>query len=431
MENTDFDVLIIGAGAAGLAAAMRLSAAGRSVVVIEARDRIGGRILTMDADGEPVELGAEFIHGRPPEIFDLINRFGLSATPVGGDQFCNVAGKLCACDFFHEVDEVFDKLMHYRGPDISFEKFLRSVCEEETTREWARGYVAGFHGAPPDDAGVEALIHDTKAEEEIDGQRSWRIEGGYKRLIDRMWQACEKSGVRLELNAHVERVEWGKGIRVFAGAKEFKAKRAIVTLPISMLQANAVTFTPPLNEKQTALGGIAMGDVARCVLRFRRRWWEELNSKDGKSLKDASFLFSRGTDFPTWWTQAPVKMPILVGWASAITAHALTRHSHEEVSAKAIGSLATVLGVDESRIRSELVSTHFHDWCADPLTRGAYTYARVGGSGAYRSLAQPLRDTLFFAGEATDITGNTGTVHGAVASGKRAAKEILSSVTQF
>jgi monoamine oxidase len=426
MENSDFDVLIIGAGAAGLAAAMRLSAGGKTVVVVEARDRIGGRILTVDADGVPIELGAEFIHGRAPEIFDLVNRFGLRAIPVGGDQFCNVDGQLCACDFFREVDEVFDKLMSYRGPDVSFEQFLQSVCEEETTREWARGYVAGFHGAPPADAGVEALIHDTKAEEEI-GQQSWRIEGGYQRLIDRMWEACEQRGVRLELNTNVERIEWSNRIRAIAGGKEFKAKAAIVTLPISVLKAKAITFLPPLDEKQSALDQIAMGDVARCVLRFRRRFWEGLHSRDGKSLKDVSFLFSRGSDFPTWWTQAPTKMPVLVGWASAITSPNLTGHSHEEISAKAVTALAKILGLNESLVQSELVSAHFHDWYADPLTRGAYTYARVGGSGAYRSLALPLRDTLFFAGEATDATGNHATVHGAIASGYRAADEVLST----
>jgi monoamine oxidase len=426
MENTDFDVVIIGAGAAGLAAAMRLSAADKSVVLIEARDRIGGRIVTVDADGVPVELGAEFIHGRAPEIFDLVNRFNLKTTLVGGDQFCNVAGERCACNFFREVDEVFDKLMHYRGPDVSFEEFLQSVCEEETTREWARGYVAGFHGAPPDDAGVEALIRDTKAEEEI-GQQSWRIEGGYKLLVDSIWEACKTSNVQLELNAKVERVEWSDGVQLLAAGRRYKAKQAIVTLPISVLQAGAVEFVPALDEKRKALDEIAMGDVARCVLRFRRRWWEELKSKDGKSLKDASFLFSRGTDFPTWWTQAPAKMPILVGWASAITAPALTRHSQDEVSARAVTALASTLGIDESLIRSELVSAHFYDWCADPLSRGAYTYARVGGSAAYRALAEPLRDTLFFAGEATDSTGNHATVHGAIASGYRAADEVLSS----
>jgi monoamine oxidase len=152
-----------------------------------------------------------------------------------------------------------------------------------------------------------------------------------------------------------------------------------------------------------------------------------LSSQDSKSLKDASFLFSRGADFPTWWTQAPAKMPILVGWASAITAPALNRHSHEEVSARAVAALAKTLCVDESLVRTELVSAHFHDWCADPLTRGAYTYARVGGSGAYRTLAEPLRGTLFFAGEATDATGNHATVHGAIASGYRAADEVLST----
>lgn len=427
VESKDFDVLIIGAGAAGLAAALRLSKAGRRVLMLEARDRIGGRILTIESEGNAIELGAEFVHGKSPEIFDLVNRFELKTTEVDGDQFCNLKGKLAECDFFEQVHEVFEKLKKYEGPDISFEQFLRGVCEDEETRQWSRSYVAGFHGAPPDDAGVKALIADTKAEEDIDGQRSWRIEGGYRRLIDCMWQECVKNGVELRLNAPVKRVEWSNGVRVVTTLGEFSAPKGIVTLPVGVLQAGVIEFSPELREKEEALRGTAMGDVSRCVLTFKSRWWEELKSSDGKSLKDVSFLFSRAADFSTWWTLNPWKLPVLTGWASSLTAPGLTGKSSDEVTKKALEALSQIVGVDVEMIRRELVSSHWHDWCADPLTRGAYTYARVGGERAYGELAKSLAGTLFFAGEATDATGNHATVHGAIASGYRAADEVLSS----
>jgi monoamine oxidase len=423
VKSRRFDVVIIGAGAAGLAAAMRLSAAGRKVVIVEARDRIGGRILTVDANGHSIELGAEFIHGRSPVIFDLVERYGLKTFEVDGDQFCNFRGGLAECDFFEEVSAVLDKLEKYEGPDISVDEFLQRVCEKKETLEWARSYIAGFHGAPPEDAGVKALSDDTKAEED---QRSWRIEGGYRKLIECMWQECERNGVELRLNAEVKRVTWGAETRVITAEEEFQAAKVVVTVSVGILKGGVIQFEPELSTKKASLDGIAMGNVARCVLSFRTRWWEELKSKDGRSLKDVSFLFSHVADFPTWWTQNPAKVPSLVGWASAVSAPGLTGRSQEEVATRAVTALAKVIQVEESRIREELIEANWHDWCADPFTRGAYTYARVGG-GAYSELAAPVGEILYFGGEATDATGNHATVHGAIASGYRAADEILAS----
>lgn len=423
MKSKRIDVVIIGAGVAGLAAAMRLSAAGRKAVIVEARDRIGGRILTVDSGDHPMELGAEFIHGETPVIFELVERYGLKTFEVDGDQFCNFRGGLAECDFFEEVNEVLEKLKKYEGPDISVDEFLQRVCEKKETLEWARSYIAGFHGAPPEDAGVKSLIVDTGAEED---QRSWRIEGGYKKLVECMWQECERQGVELRLNAKVERVTWSADVRVETSQEEFQAKKILVTVPASVLKSGAIQFDPELSAKKAALNGIAMGHVARCVLSFRKRWWEELRSDRGKSLRDVSFLFSHVDDFPTWWTQNPAKVPSLVGWASAITAPGLTGRPDEEVASRAIAALAQVVHVEESRIREELVEVKWHDWCADPFARGAYTYARVGG-GAYSELAASIGEVLYFAGEATEVTGNHATVHGAIASGYRAADEILGS----
>src|SRR5437879_4149312 len=138
------DVVVIGAGVAGLAAARALSVAGLSVRLLEARDRVGGRIFTLnDAElGAPIELGAEFIHGRPPEIWDLLPQSGVPVTEVKGDNWCFQEDRLSPCDLFSEVDKILEK-MSTDQPDESFSSFLRRCCPEESekAKQHALSYV--------------------------------------------------------------------------------------------------------------------------------------------------------------------------------------------------------------------------------------------------------------------------------------------------
>ncbi|HEX2917376.1 MAG TPA: NAD(P)/FAD-dependent oxidoreductase, partial [Edaphobacter sp.] len=337
------------------------------------QDRIGGRICTVERNGYRIEAGAEFIHGRAPEIFELVERFGLKTTEVEGETYCNLGDGLKVCDFFEEVDQVFDKLKRYTGPDKSFEEFVRESCEQESTRQWARGYVAGFHGAPPELAGVAGLIDDTLAEERIDGERSWRIHAGYGALVDAMWQCCERQGVLLRTSSPVTAVRWADAIEVECGSESYRARRAIVTLPLSDLQAASVTFDPPLTAKQKPLQQLAMGTVARCTLVFKRPFWRELHGLDGHELGDVSFMFSRGEDFPTWWTQAPADVPILTAWASSITALGLTGQPNDVVTDRALQSLQAITGITMESLKQEFVSAVWHDWHSNPWVRGAYS----------------------------------------------------------
>jgi len=162
-----------------------------------------------------------------------------------------------------------------------------------------------------------------------------------------------------------------------------------------------------------ALAHIEVGHVVKIILRFRERFWDDFN-----------FLHAENADFPTWWTSAPVRAPILTGWAGGHAADRLLAEGAEAIGSRAIQSLASLLGVSRRRVASQLDAVHMHDWQADPFSRGAYSYAGVGGSGAHRELARPLSKTLFFAGEATS-SDETGTVSGAIASGRRAARSLI------
>jgi monoamine oxidase len=169
-----------------------------------------------------------------------------------------------------------------------------------------------------------------------------------------------------------------------------------------------------------------MGKVVRVILCFRERFWQDLRgTSDSRPLGKLSFLFSRDNLFPTWWTQMPDASPILTGWSPAKSAEQLAGLGKNAGIEKAIESLSSLLHVEKSEVQAQLSAAYFHDWDSDPFSRGAYSYVKVGGEGCQQTLGSPVSNTLFFAGEATDITGHNGTVHGAIASGQRAAREIL------
>jgi hypothetical protein len=159
----DPDVIIIGAGIAGLAAACELGSAGLSVCIVEARDRIGGRIFSAHdaATGADIALGAEFIHGKPAEIWQPLEQAGVQIVEVGGDPWCVSGDRLCPCDFFFQVEAILEQ-MDDSLPDESFLDFLERCRsneandpKKEEVKQRATGYVTGFNAADPALAGAE------------------------------------------------------------------------------------------------------------------------------------------------------------------------------------------------------------------------------------------------------------------------------------
>lgn len=445
----DPDVIVIGAGAAGISAAMALAAAGLTVMILEARDRIGGRIFTVHDSfcNAPVELGAEFIHGRPPEIWNLLKSRNIRITEVNGDTWCSTNGKLAPCDFFSEVDKILEK-MDDRRPDQSFESFLKSFrgrsendAQLKEAKQWATGYVSGFNAADPALVGVHWLVKEMRSEERIQADRIFHSEHGYADLLGIFEEQLAAVNVEVKKNTIVRKIQWRAGnVEISTqgpnGESAVPAPRVLVTIPLGILQASsrekgAIRFTPKLPEKkQNAICNIAMGKVIRVTLRFRERFWEELpkgRKKGSKNMAGLSFLLSHDKWFPTWWTVSR-DLPLLVGWAPFRCAERLSGQSQSFVTEHAIQALHRLTGMTARELEGMLEHVYCHDWQSDPFSRGAYSYGKVGGDGAERALARPVENTLFFAGEATDTTGNNGTVHAAMASGNRAAREIMESI---
>jgi monoamine oxidase len=440
MEHNE-SILIIGAGAAGLAAATKLGEVGLPVVVVEARNRIGGRILTQrDPSCEAsIELGAEFIHGLPPEIWDLLDKTKIEE--VEGDGWCASDGQLRPCEIFSQVDSIL-VAMDDSEPDESFLAFLErkfpNPAQDARLAEAKRraiGYVSGFNAADPDLVSVHWLVAGMRAEEKLQGHRAFRSRNGYADLIDVFRRKIAHSNVRIQTGTIVQRIVWSSrsaqlDCRTDQGPLSFRASQVLVTLPLSLLKSSqvpgAVEFAPSLpREKIAALDSLEMGTVIRIILRFRDRFWSKIPSGDGgrKTLSDMGFLFSEDESFPTWWTAMPRKEPLITGWAPFRSGERLSGRDESDVVGQAVETLSRLLGVRD--LVNQLEAAYLHDWQSDPFSRGAYSYAKVGADGAQAALTAPVENTLFFAGEACDTSGNNGTVHAAIASGYRAAQEII------
>lgn len=434
-----YDVVVIGAGAAGLAAAARLAEAGRSVLVLEARDRVGGRIDTRHEPGlnAPVELGAEFVHGRAPLIHKWAKRGGRSVIETSDEHWRPVNGRLDRYDgLFADVQHAFRRNKERASHDVSFAEFLDVTLKDELSthaRAAARSMAEGFDAADTTRASALPIVEEWTNESFIDASQG-RIEGGYSTLLDEMMRAMPASLCKVQLQTVVHKVTWEHGSVEIEGkflGRPFVviAPRVIVTVPLGVLQAGAgevghIAFEPALSMKHEALRKLESGPVIKLELRFRSAFWEQFD--DGRS-RDASFFHAENQPFQVFWTQVPTRAPLLVAWLGGPRVATVDSQGDVTHLAKqAVQSLDSLFG-KQWDVGDELEAVYCHDWQRDPFARGAYSYVGVGGSTAREELAAPLDGTLFFAGEATDTEGEAATVTGALQSGERAADEVIAS----
>jgi len=433
------DILIIGAGAAGLAAARELSAANFNVIVLEARDRIGGRIHThLDSQlSAPVELGAEFVHGKPPETLQLAERAGVDLIELPNTHWYFRNALLSQSgQFWSGIEAVNHEIAKYKGHDESFAEFLDEYSRKhkvDDVRAIATLYVEGFHAAHADRISVLGLMKTNEAAAEIDDEKQFRPAGGYRTLVEWLHSEAVAQGASFRLQTVVREIAWRAGtVTVTADAgDQFKARRLIVTLPLGVLQRNAVTFTPRLVAKEEAATKLAVGQVVKVMLRFRDRFWEQINlpshERGRVDLKNLAFLHSPDELPATWWTQLPVRAPLLVGWAGGTRAEQLFTASADELCEKSLATLSHIFAEPVRSIEDQLIDFYTHDWATDPFSLGAYSYIPVGGLKAQAALSEPIENTIYFAGEAANKKGHHGTVNGALATGLRTAQLIQQS----
>jgi monoamine oxidase len=451
--RADYDVIIVGAGAAGLAAGARLAQAGQRVALLEARERIGGRIFTrhLPAQDGPVciELGAEFIHGLPSATWSLVGQAKLSAYELEGSELSFVNGNWAPPmnqPAMHGIADMMKWLEARPGCDMSFAEYQAAAPTDAATDAAAANYVEAFNAADRHRIGIAALAAQQRAEDAIDTDRLFHVAEGYDAVMEFLTAQFRAAGGDLALGAPVRRIEWQRGsVRIetacigAAGAgmdrKELRARQALITVPLGVLHADTIAFAPAPGEILTHARRLAMGEVVRVTLLFRERFWRDRHAPSipedvRRKLADLSFLFTPAEVPPTWWTPNPTPTPILTAWVGGPKATELRRSIAADgdplaLPRRCLATLARVFELSFAELQSLLVSWHEHDWSADPYSRGAYSYVPAGALDAPAKLTAPVEETLYFAGEHTDITGHWGTVHAAIGTGIRAAEQML------
>jgi monoamine oxidase len=421
------DVVIVGAGVSGLAAARALRERGVRVEVLEARDRIGGRVFTHrdPRAPAPIELGAEFVHGSAPAVMSIVRDAGLLAVDVCGERWAHRSKRLVPTrDFWRRLENVMGRMSASRDPDRSFHEFLATAPGGRRLardRALAREFVEGFHAADALRISERALAKGGSPHGDVNEQRIGRVLDGYDHVPG--WLS-RKPYDAVRLRTVVRSIEWEAGaVHVDTSKGSFAARAAILTLPIGVLQARpgdvgAVRIHPSPAKHEDALSRVTTGPVTRVVLLFREEFWRK-----GK-LAQLTFLQGPDPDVPVWWTLAPLRAPMLVAWAGGRRGAALALLRPDERLHRVLASAARQFAVSRRKLDSLLVDSWTHNWEDDPFARGAYSYPLVGGSKAGEMLAKPVRGTLYFAGEATVEESDSGTVHGAIRSGRRAATQL-------
>jgi len=414
------DVLVIGAGAAGLAAAAELSRAGLRVTVIEARPRIGGRILTLHDPlvPVPIELGAEFVHGEAASTMDQLRAARLRVDELPDDHILLRRGKVLPVGQFWGLVEKMrrDFADHRRGADFSVADYLARSRLPGAKRALLRQFVEGFHAAHIDRISARSLAAPENGEDSED--RQFRVADGYGALIDSLAAGLDPDRVRVRTATIARVVRWKRGevLVETAGDERIRGAAAVVAVPHAVLRAKLVRFEPALDRPVDRL---ETGHVFKIVMRFREKFWE----REGRR---PNFVHAHEVDVPVWWSSRPAQATLLTGWAGGPRAEALLSLEPDARVDRSLESLSRAFAIPRRDLDPLLQAWFSHDWSSDAFSLGAYGYVGVGGVPAQKALARPVAGTLFFAGDALDPE-EIGTVAGALRTGRRAGQEAARS----
>jgi monoamine oxidase len=420
----EYNCIIVGAGAAGLMAARELATNGKSVLLIEARDRIGGRIYTIHNSlfSRPVDVGAEFIHGDVPITMALLREGKIHHQEMEGEVYEVKEGKLHKTELFdQDWDQVIKALKRIKR-DMPFQDFLDRQFPSERyadLREGITRFVEGYNAADARKASSFALREEWSAE---DNPAQSRPTGGYGRLIDLLVKSTPPENIEVKLSSRVEVIHWGtSGTYVKTNSGTHQAEKILITVPLPVLTSGTMAFEPPLPRYTEAAGQIGMGSVIKFIFEFDEPVWQ--NSKDRK-MPSLKFLFSDAS-IPTWWSRLPDPTPLLTGWLGGPSA-AKASNSKDKLFDVALDSLGYLLNRSEAELKQHLKTFEIIDWRSDPFAGGAYSFATVDTPSARKILNTPVDNILYFAGEALYEGPHTGTVEAALTSGKETAQRILS-----
>lgn len=418
-------ILIIGAGISGLAAAQKLQTAGQNVVVLEGRDRIGGRIWTSTRRPElPLDLGASWIHGvKGNPLTSLADGIQAKriATSYDSAIVYDVDGDPLDDEAEESLEEIREQLFDHiekaqdKDKDASVlsvaEKLLADLDDDDPRTERYFNFVLSGNIEQEYAGSAEELsAHWYDSAKHYPGKDAL-FPSGFHEITKHLSQ-----GLRIETGEEVQEIHWQETpVRVVTKTREFTADRVLVTLPLGVLKAGNVRFVPALPEKkQTAIATLGMGVLNKCYLRFPKVFWpnnvdwlEYIAEEHGEWTEWVSFVRTTG-------------QPVLLGFNAGTRGREIEALTDEQIVESAMQTLRILYGDDIP----EPTDFQITRWASDPFACGSYSFCSVGSTPEMRrELARPLDGKLFFAGEATSVD-YYGTADGAYQSGLLAADEI-------
>jgi len=419
--------LVVGAGAAGLMAACELARAGKRVIILEARQRCGGRIWALPAEefGYKAEGGAEFVHGAAPVTRGLLREAGLAIAPRrGGTRWRAGRGALAPDEASTPDAGRFYRALMDLPADLPIAEFLErhfAGPRYEALRRAITRRVEGYDAADPYRASSFALREEWLAEE--GPEEGGRIAGGYGALVDHLAAECRRYGAVLRLGAPVAAIEARRGglAAICRDGTLSEADAAVLAVSPPLLAEMALPAAA--RERAAAAAAIGFGNVVKLLLRFATRWWID---HGGRDLANLSFVLSDAA-VPTWWTQHPAQHPVLTGWYAGPKAELVADLGETDLVAMGLAALGEIFDRSVDRLRHDLVAARAINWGTDPFARGAYSYATLETRHAQEVLCRVDGDQVYFSGEALYAGPDMGTVEAALAIGQETAQAILTA----
>ena len=387
----------------GLVAAFHLTQQGIPVRIFEARERIGGRIMTVSEDGcpLPLQLGAEFIHGAAEPAMALADATGIAVERIAREHARFVDGKFRNMpDLWTRYAKILDGADE--GPDQSATEYLKRKHPSGSDAELFRLIVEGFEAAPADDVSVRSLAREAKGLSGGNGEL--RPVPGFGAMCKALLHRLSSGLVDLHAKSAVEAIAWHPDgrcalrVRESETTRQFETMGCVITVPLGVLQSSSEKGSDPLLADVDALSAplsrLAMGHVVKLVLVLREHAFM-------KSLPDTDFFHLPAGNFPSFWQQRLPDLRVITAWIGGSKARAIEAMDTRDLLDQVASDLAECCQVLPGEIRS-LVAAHHHDFSRDPYSLGAYPYVRPEGAEAIAALAAPVKKALVFAGDATD-----------------------------